>query len=379
MQDNERLAGDADARAVLEYLLENAALRLSSLDEPVVIAASPNKFDDTGRFPEWFGVQIGRAVWDRVDYRQEGGAVFESSRNSQELLTAQDVLRWLQEAGWRPLVEKAFGLTLFNEVLAIIKQHDAIWFVISASNDGKDIVFLLQPSGELERVGAPVRLDQRLGRVRPLLLQWIDPDTWPKLHAAAPAFPADRFSPVKDEGGRIALAQLVDHLQHAFAKLAELSGSFHYIASSGRDPDGSLDNYRYAHDYKGHGPLSSSRWRAIAGEGFRVAQPGWSNPDFYTRGIAKYGEPAEILDAILNALESARWRDLFARAVMPMSEMDPLALLRRGSEHWLIAGETTIFAFTNKNSLDLVGACDRMTDGENADKAVIHLFDGRTV
>ena len=59
--------------------------------------------------------------------------------------------------------------------------------------------------------------------------------------------------------------------------------------------------------------------------------------------------------------------------------MSIMALLVRGSEHWLIAAETMVFALTNKNSLDLVGACDRITYGENADKAVIHLFGGRTV
>jgi hypothetical protein len=379
MRDNKRLTGEADAQRLLEYLLGNAAHRLSSLEEPVVVAACPNKFDDTGLYPEWHGVQIGHAVWDHLDYRREGGAVFDTSRNPQELLIAQDVLRWLQEAEWRPLVERAFGLKLFDEVFAIIKQHGAFWFVISASNDGTHIVFLLQPSGELERVGAPARLDQRLGRVRPLLLQWIDPDTWPRLHAAVPAFPADGFSPAEDDRGRVAQTQLVGHLQYAFSKLAELPGSFRYVASAGYDPDGSLGDYRYRQEYKSRGPLFSSSWRAIAGEGFHLAWPGWGNPDFYARNIAKYGASAESLDSVLNALESARWRNLFAVAIMPISQMDPLALLARGSEHWLIAAETTVFALTQKNSLDLVGACDRITYGKNADKAIIHLFGGSTV
>jgi len=82
---------------------------------------------------------------------------------------------------------------------------------------------------------------------------------------------------------------------------------------------------------------------------------------------------------VLDALESARWRNLFAVAIMPISQMDPLALLVRGSGHWLIAAETTVFALTDKNSLDLVGACDRLTYGKNGGEAVIHLFDGRTV
>ena len=48
MRDNKRLTGEADAQLLLEYLLGNAARRLSSLEEPVVVAACPNKFDDTG-------------------------------------------------------------------------------------------------------------------------------------------------------------------------------------------------------------------------------------------------------------------------------------------------------------------------------------------
>jgi hypothetical protein len=85
------------------------------------------------------------------------------------------------------------------------------------------------------------------------------------------------------------------------------------------------------------------------------------------------------MDAVLNALESAKWRNLFACAIMPISDMDPLALLVRGAERWLIAAETTVLALTIKNSLDLVGACDRITYGENLDKPVVHLFYGRTV
>lgn len=379
MKDNKLAIGDADAKAVLGYLIENAARRLSGLEEPVVVAACPNKHDDTGLYPEWSGVQVGHAVWDRAYYGAGEGTFYESSRNSQKLLTAQEVLRWLQQAGWRSLVERAFALKLFDEVLAIIKQHGALWLVISASNDGKDIVFLWQSSGELERVGAAARLDERLGRARPLLLERIDPDAWPKIHVAVPVFPADACTPAQDEEGRGAQAQLVEHLQQAFAKLAALPGSFQYIASSGRDPEGAVYDYRYVHDYRRSGPLLSSAWRAIAAEGFRINQPQWSKPEFYARDIAKHGASAEALDALLDALETARWRNLFARAIMPMSEMDPLALLVRRSECWLIAAETTVFAMTDSNCLVPVGACDRMTYGENADKAQIHLFDSPTV
>ena len=86
-----------------------------------------------------------------------------------------------------------------------------------------------------------------------------------------------------------------------------------------------------------------------------------------------------MLDAVLKALEAAEWRDLFAQAIMPMSDLDPLALLVRGSERWLIAAETAVFALTDENSLDFVGACDRLTYGRDADKAVIHRFDNHTV
>ena len=111
-----------------------------------------------------------------------------------------------------------------------------------------------------------------------------------------------------------------------------------------------------------------------------MAKSSWNNADFYyARDIAKFGAPAEALDALLNALESAKWRNLFARAIMPMSQMDPLALLVRGSERWLIAAETAVFALTKENGLHLVGACEPMTYGLGGDEAAIHLFDGRTI
>jgi len=360
MRDNEGVTQRLAAQPVLNYLLDKAARRLSGLEEPVVVAACPNKFDDTGRFPDWLGVQVGRAVWERTDYSQEGHySVSEKSQNPDDLLAARDVLRWLQEAEWRPLVERVLDLKLNNEVLAIIKQHGGVWFVIAASNDGEDIVFLLGPSGELDRVGAPARLDQRLGLIRPLILERIDPEAWSRLHAAVPAFPVDEFVCEEDAQVQSSRVQLAAHLQDALSKLRELPTSLRYVASASR----------------GLLPL----WRVIAADGFQILKESWCTPDMYAKMIARHGVLAEALDAVLNALESARWRDLFARAIMPMALSNSLALLVRGSECWLIANEIAVFVLAPNGNLNLVGACDRIRYGESASSAVIHLFNSSTV
>ncbi len=151
-----------------------------------MVAACPNKHDDAGRYPGWLGVQVGRATWERSDYIQEGGDVVENARNPDALPAAREVLAWLQKSGWYGLTERGLGLGLGfkNEVISLIVQHGATWFVVDHT------VFLLGPEGSLLRVGTLERLDHRLGQSRPLLLVRIDPEAWPDLHAAAPAFPA---------------------------------------------------------------------------------------------------------------------------------------------------------------------------------------------
>jgi hypothetical protein len=360
-------------RAVLHYLVDKAARKLSGFAEPVVVAACPNKFDDAASFPDWLGVQVGPAMWERTDYRRESGKVSENSRNPDDLLAVRDLLRWLQEAEWRSVVELVFDLKLYSETLAIIKQHGAVWLVIAASNDGQDIVFLAGTSGELERVGAPARLDQRLGRLRPLILQRIEPDAWPKLHAAVPAFPVDEL--IREETLEIedARARLGNLLHDAFSQLIKLPSSVHYVAVASDDVNGSLD------DFKSRGPLFHSSWRMIAADGLRINKERFYPQEMYAKMIARGGDLAASLDSVLNTLESAKWRDLFARSIMPMARSDSLALLVRGSERWLIAAETAVFALTPEGRLVLAGACDRITYGDDAYNAAIHLFEGSTV
>jgi hypothetical protein len=355
MREAEEQTRRLEAQAVLKYLLDKAARRLSNLKEPAVVAACPDKFDDTGRFPDWLGVQVGDATWERTDHRRDG-SISERSHNPEDLLAAREVLRWLQDAEWRPLVELAFSLKLYNEVLAVIKQHGALWFVISASNDGEDIAFLIGSSGVLERVGTPERLDQRLGNVRPLLLRRINPDAWPKLHAAVPAFPLDRSLRESDADAR---TQLVEMLQDAFSKLGEHHSTFFYVASAPHDPAQ---------------PASGWNWRVIAAEGFSIVKFSWVNADAYKKQVARHGATAQALDEVLNKLEIAKWRDLFVRGVLPLSRDASLGLFVRGLERWLIAAETAVFALTPGGGLDCVGACDLITPGETASRTVIHLF-----
>jgi hypothetical protein len=354
MHENEGQARQAEAQAIVSYLLDNAARRLSGLKEPVVVAACPNKFDDIGYFPDWLGVQVGDAMWERTDYRGERGAVSETSRDPDDLVTAREVLRWLQDAEWRRQVELAFGLKLFNEALAVVRQHGAVWFVISASNDGEDIAFLVGSSGALQRVGVPSRLDQRLKRNRPLLLERIDPEAWPRLHAAVPAFPVDGLIQDKDAA---AGAQLVELVQDTFAKLDEVRGSFVYVAAAACDPN--------------H-PMAGRDWRAIATDGFAVTKNSWAHQEMYKKMLARYGALAEGLNELVSTLEAAKWRDLFSRSVMPLPHDASLGLLVHGSKRWIIAAETAVFALMPGGGLGLVGACDV----HNADRIVIHLFDG---
>ena len=54
--------GDHEALATLKRVLTAAARDLAALEQPALVAACPNKHDDTGRYPDWLAVQVGRAT-----------------------------------------------------------------------------------------------------------------------------------------------------------------------------------------------------------------------------------------------------------------------------------------------------------------------------
>ena len=92
---------------------------------------------------------------------------------------------------------------------------------------------------------------------------------------------------------------------------------------------------------------------------FRCEHADWRNDASYARRVKEGGPGAERLDSVLDSLEQAGWRDLFALGVAPSSPEDVLGLLVRGDECLLIAAQAAVYALRADGILDLVGACDR--------------------
>lgn len=365
MTPDQAPAASSEALVALRYVLDVAARRLSRLKRVAMIAACPNTNDDMGRFVDWLGVQVGGATWERTETR----TVTEEARDTHGLATAREVLDWLQDADWRPLVERALGLSLFNEVLAVIVQHEATWFVVSASNDGEEIAFLLGPSGALTRVGTPERLDQRLGRSRPLLLERITPAAWPTLRDAVPAFPVRRPS-TAGTVETLRADKLATLLHQAISRLSPLPDSVRYAANAPSDPQGPA--------------YAMNAWRTVAvNKNAASIDAGsiasWGNKDWYANRLRQDGGAAGALNDMLDTLEQGKWRDLFVQAVMPLDSNEPLGVLLRGSEWWLIASQTAVFAPAAAGGFELVGACDRILSGHDVAAARLHLFDGTSL
>lgn len=357
---------DQAAEAALLETLNGAAADLAGLPEPALVAACPFKHNDAGNFSdEWLAVQAGRARWERTVW---GIAVEEQALNPDDLVTARATLRRLEARGWRALTERMFAVKLGDEVLGLVRQHGAYWLVIAGTCSGEDAAFLLdQVAGRLLHVGKAERLDQQLGDPRPLALRSIMPSAWRELHAAAPAFPAVLPEPSTPEAHE-ARCRLAEMFGAASTLIRVIPGSLRYASTAHR-----LSNY------------SKSRgWRVVAADGAKVNNEymltlaGQVDEGRYRQEVARGGRSLGALDGLLDVLDTANLGDLFVAGVMPLRSADSIALLAHGSEVWLVAAGA-VFGLDVNGSIALVGACDELDSGSNVSRAVIHLFDGRSL
>ncbi len=350
---------------MLLELLSGAAADLGELPEPALVAACPFKHDDMGHFSdEWLAVQAGRARWERTVW---GITAEEQALNPDDLVTSRATLRRLEERGWRALIESTFAVKLGDEVLGLVRQHDAYWLVIAATCSGENAAFLLnQGANRLLHVGKAERLDQQLGDPRPLALTLIMPLAWRELHAAAPNFPAVLPKTVEADEARHRLAEI---FRAAATLIRAIPGTVRYAATAHRST-----NY------------SKSRgWRAVAADGAKVnnehmfTPTGQTDDSRYTLEVARGGQGLIALDGLLDVLIAARFGDLFTIGVMPLKPTDHVALLARGSDVWLMAAGA-VFGFDSNGSIVVTGACDELPSGwSDASRTVVHLFDRRSL
>lgn len=213
-------------------------------------------------------------------------------------------------------------------------------------------------------MGTPERLDQRLGRSRPLLLERITPAAWPALRDAVPAFPI-RKPPAAGTVETLRADKLTVLLRQAISRLPPVPDGVRYAATADTDPEGPA--------------YGVNAWRTVAVNKSAASVGKWGNKDWYANRLRQDGAVAETLNDMLDTLEQEKWRGLFAQAVVPLEPNEPLGVLLRGTEWWLIAGQTAVFAPAATGGFELVGACDRIRSGHDVAAAVLHLFDGTSL
>lgn len=284
--------------STLEIFLQSAVRSLSRLQQPVVVAACPNKHDDAGRYPDWLAVQVGHATWERSDYRFEGGDLEESARNPDDLKAAREVLDLLQNCQWRHKFESDTGHDLNWTVLALVGQHGA-WWLVGPDAPGGHITYLIRPSGAFEEVGFAERIDQRIGHTRPLLLESLRTDTWAALHAAVPVFPMAVMTRSEEAGWQDAYAQLAGAVRSALFWMNTVPGALRFVATADYDPGDGAWGY------------TSRGWRSIALNGKWATQERFGQPTAYADEVKKHGAGSQLLDSIATLLENVSWRNLF--------------------------------------------------------------------
>jgi len=397
------LDGDESALGQLQALLRDAARDLFALRvEPLLIASSPNKFNDAGNDLNWVCVQVGDEVWQTEEYYPRP----EPALDEHLIRSARKVLSGLEKDGWRDLLERASGERASGEeIVAIVIQHGVAWFVVSASNTGRDSAFAIRDDGSLLFVGCPERLDDRLGAEHPFFAQTLDPAAWLEIQDSLRFHPLGNLTPPStDEARRAAdrlnqlLVPLSDQIMRAYAEANEDRVRQYGVETGRTRPWPWLIEVEEVRPLGGSYSYSSYSF-SIPPEHGRVettpksVDPGDAPPVARLRGGEGRAFPALGLDVeqIFNELEAAHWRQLFAQAFTPIkgslpqgraSAIRKLGLLVKDVRFWVIAYETSVLAFNDRDELEIVGVCDQTTTmtltGPGDHEPKIHLFADQT-
>jgi hypothetical protein len=163
---------DTGARDRLWAELEGAIVALKNLEaDPIVIAASPNRFNDI-YWSAWLAVRFGpffteRHEYARVDYHGD------LRKGPAGARLAGEILARLEKAGWQNLFAQAFDVEWGDCVLALVRQDSVFWLVFSSSNaSDANHVFALWDTTPIRYFGECIeRFDQAMEEDPPLDFQ----------------------------------------------------------------------------------------------------------------------------------------------------------------------------------------------------------------
>lgn len=176
VQQNSVLPQTKDQLAAeqLGALLRNATHELTQLGQnPIAIAASPNRFDDAQNY-EWIAVRCGKFFSERGSYCNQYNLDADIVSAPPDAKAAYGVLLGLEGSGWRDLFEKAIGFYWTDQSLSLVIQDGVTWLVFSSNNisDDGDPVFTVSASGEIAYFGeAENRFDWAIQEPVPLVFK----------------------------------------------------------------------------------------------------------------------------------------------------------------------------------------------------------------
>lgn len=113
-------------------LIDNAVGDLSGIGERVVLAMSPNRFNDVYWY-DWRAIAIGNKIYES-DHGQKLDKISEFTNENTNFLTAYSVFQKLETENWDAAFLDAINIPWDDEVLALIVDDNKTNIVFSSSN-----------------------------------------------------------------------------------------------------------------------------------------------------------------------------------------------------------------------------------------------------
>ena len=167
---------DPTAHARLHSELAGAALRLEKLrGDPIVIAASPNRYNDI-YWSDWRGVRFASFFTERHDYGGPRDYERDLRNGPSGARVARDTLDRLEAVAWRDIFADAFGVSWSDQILALVLQDSLFWLVFSGSNFAdENHVFALWDEEPISYFGECLnRFDWKMQQTPPLRFQVVE-------------------------------------------------------------------------------------------------------------------------------------------------------------------------------------------------------------
>jgi hypothetical protein len=164
---------DPSAHAKLHVTLVEATRKLEELStEPVVIAASPNRFNDI-YWSDWRAIRFGSFFTERHDYGGPRDYERDLRNGPSGVRAAREVLDRLEDATWRDTFADAFQVSWADQILALVLQDGLSWLVFCGSNfSDENQVFALWDDPPISYFGECLRrFDWEMQQTPPLRFQ----------------------------------------------------------------------------------------------------------------------------------------------------------------------------------------------------------------